>query len=129
MKSLSNQTGSSNELKKLRKRGDHRMNIFDLMNLESEAYEQREKNVFFQNELFKTRIIDLKPGQRIPDCQMDCFVLFYVVQGEVKLRKNDETASLKEKQVFITEPALLSMETSSGAKLMGIQIKTGKEKR
>jgi quercetin dioxygenase-like cupin family protein len=103
------------------------MRIFDLMNLESEAYEKREKNVFFQNELFKTRIIDLKPGQRIPDCQMDCFVLFYVVQGEVQLRKNDETATLKENQVFITEPALLSMETRSGARLMGIQIKTRKE--
>jgi len=41
------------------------MRIFDLMNLKSEAYQNREKNVFFQNELFKTRIIDLKPGGRI----------------------------------------------------------------
>ncbi len=103
------------------------MRIFDLLNLESEAYEKREKNVFFQNELFKTRIIDLKPGHRIPDCQMDCFVLFYAVQGEVQLRKNNETATLKENQVFITEPALLSMETISGARLLGVQIKIRKE--
>ena len=100
------------------------MRIFHLMNLESEAYEKREKNVFFQNDLFKTRIIDLKPGHKIPDCQMDCFVLFYVVKGEVLLRKNDESATLKENQVFITEPALLSMETIDGARLMGVQIKT-----
>ncbi len=101
------------------------MKIFDLMKLESEAYELREKNVFFQNNLFKTRVIDLKAGQKIPDCQMDCFVIFYVVRGEVLLRKNDEASTLKENQVFITEPALLSMETVNGARLMGVQIKTG----
>ena len=94
------------------------------MKMDSEAYEQKEKNVFFQNDLFKTRVIGLKPGQKIPDCQMDCFVIFYVVKGEVMLRKNNEYATLKESQVFITEPALLSMETINGARLMGVQIKT-----
>ncbi len=104
-------------------KGDHTMKIFDLMNLEAEGYEKRNMNVFFQNDLFKTRVIDLQPGQKIPDCQMDCFVMFYVVKGEVLLRKNDESSKLKEYQVFITEPALISMETSTGAKLMGVQIK------
>lgn len=37
--------------------------------------------------------------------------------------------TLKENQVFITEPALLSMESASGARLMGIQIKTGAVER
>ena len=55
---------------------------------------------------------------------MACFVLFYVVKGEVLLRKNKESAILKENQVFITEPALISMETENGAKLMGVQINT-----
>lgn len=100
------------------------MKIFDLMNLDAEGYEKRNMNVFFQNDSFKARVIDLQPGQRIPDCQMDCFVMFYVIKGEVLLRKNDESATIKENQVFITEPALLSMETSKGAKLMGVQIKT-----
>jgi quercetin dioxygenase-like cupin family protein len=100
------------------------MKIFDLMNLESESYEHREKNVFYQNDLFKTRVIDLKAGQKIPDCQMDCYVMFYVVKGEVLVRKNNESAILKENQVFITKPALLSMETENGARLMGVQIKT-----
>ncbi|MCX6063518.1 MAG: hypothetical protein NTV26_04920 [Caldiserica bacterium] len=100
------------------------MEIFDLVNLESEAYERRQKNVFFQNDLFKTRVIDLKPGQKVPDCQMDCFVMFYVVKGKVLLRKNDESVTLKENQVLISEPALFSMETSDGARLMGVQIKT-----
>jgi len=31
------------------------MKIFDLMNLEAKEYAQRGKNVFFENELFKTR--------------------------------------------------------------------------
>jgi len=105
------------------------MKIFDLMNLEAEEYEQRGKNVFFENELFKTRIINLKAGESIPDCQMDCFVIFYVVKGEVLLSKNGQEAPLKEKQVFITEPALLSIKSNSGARLMGIQIKTRETER
>jgi len=51
---------------------------------------------------------------------MDSFVMFYVVKGEVLLRKNGESSILKENQVFITEPALLLMETVHGARLMGI---------
>jgi len=99
------------------------MKIFDLMSLDSESYEKRQKNVFFQNELFKTRTINLKAGESIPDCLMDCFVIFYVIKGEVVLKKNGQEANLKENQVFITEPALLSMKSTSGARLMGIQIK------
>lgn len=99
------------------------MEIFNLMKLDAEGYENRRVNVFFQNELFKTRIIVLEAGEKIPECQMDSYVMFYVVQGEVLLRKNDETSTLNENEVFISEPALLSMETNSGARLMGIQIK------
>ena len=55
---------------------------------------------------------------------MESYVMFYVVQGEVLLQKNGESSILKENQVFITEPALISMETTSGARLMGVQIKT-----
>jgi quercetin dioxygenase-like cupin family protein len=99
------------------------MEIFDLKNLEAEGYENRSINIFFQNDLFKTRVIALEAGGKIPECQMDSYVIFYVVQGEVILRKNDESSLLKENQMFITEPALLSMETNIGARLIGIQIK------
>lgn len=102
------------------------MKIYDLMSMEAEGYENRNVNVFFQNDLFKTRVIVLEAGGKIPECQMDSFVIFYVVKGEVLLRKNHESSVLKENQVFITEPALLSMETTSGARLLGIQIKTRK---
>jgi quercetin dioxygenase-like cupin family protein len=99
------------------------MKIFDMMNLEAEGYEKRAVNVFFQNEIFKTRVIVLEENGKIPDCQMDSFVLFYVIKGEVTIQMNNEVALLKENQVFITEPALLSMESSTGARLMGVQIK------
>jgi len=102
------------------------MEIFDLINIEAKGYEKRAVNVFFQNDVFKTRVIVLEAGGKIPLCQMDTFVIFYVVKGEVVLRKNDESSTLKENQVFVTEPALLSMESASGARLMGVQIKTGK---
>lgn len=102
------------------------MKIFDVMNLEAESHENRGVNVFFQNDAFKMRVIVLEAGGEIPLCQMETFVMFYVVKGEVVLRKNDESSTLKENQVFITEPALLSMESVSGARLMGVQIKTGK---
>ena len=98
------------------------MEIFDLMNLEAEGYEDRQVNVFFQNDLFKARVIVLEAGGKIPECQMDSYVMFYVLQGEVVIRKNDETAALTQNQVFIAEPALLSMETTSGARLMGVQV-------
>lgn len=100
------------------------MKIFDLMDLNAESYENRNVNVFFKNDQFKTRIIVLEPGGAIPECQMDSFVMFYVLKGEVLLQKNQETSILKENQLFISEPALVSMETTLGARLMGIQIKT-----
>ena len=101
------------------------MEIFDLMNLETEGHENRSVNVFYQNDTFKTRVIVLEAGGKISPCQMETFVMFYVVEGEVVIKKNDESSPLKENQVFITEPALLSMESASGARLMGVQIKTG----
>jgi mannose-6-phosphate isomerase-like protein (cupin superfamily) len=100
------------------------MEIFDLKNLQAQGYENRKVNVIYQNDVFKTRIIVLEAQGKIPKCQMDTHVMFYVVEGEVILHKNNETSVLKENQLFISEPALLSMESAKGARLMGIQIKT-----
>lgn len=55
------------------------MKIFDLMKLEDESFEKRRMNVFFQNDMFSTRLINLKPGEKIPDCRMECFVMFYPI--------------------------------------------------
>lgn len=102
------------------------MEIFDLLNLSAESYENRNVNVFFQNDLFKARVIALEPDGKIPECKMESFVMFYVVRGEVLLRKNGESSPLREGQVFISEPALIAMESVSGARLMGVQIRTQK---
>lgn len=104
------------------------MKIFDLMELDAEMHEKRAANVFFKNDIFKTRVIVLEPGGEIPECDMDGYVIFYVVKGKVVLRKNEETSILTENQVFITEPATLSMKSDRGARLMGVQIET-KEQR
>jgi len=98
--------------------------IFDLLAVEAEGYEKRNVNVLFENDSFKTRIIVLDAGGKIPECKMESYVMFYVVKGEVLLRKNAESSILRENQVFITESALLTMETIEGVRLMGIQIKT-----
>ena len=102
------------------------MEIFDLMDLAAQGYENRQVNVFYQNNLLKARVIILEANGKIPECKMDTYVMFYVVKGEVLLKKNNETSLLKENQVLITEPALLSMESKNGARLMGIQIKVQK---
>lgn len=69
-------------------------------------------------------MIVLEAGGKIQEFQMNSFVIFYVIKGEVLLRKNDESSILNENQVFISEPALSSMESTSGARLMGVQINT-----
>jgi len=98
------------------------MNMFALDEMTAHPYEEREKNVFYQAKEFKTRVIELPPGGRIPLCEMAEHVIFYVLNGEAKLSVNSEVVVLKEKQCLITGPAKISMRTERGAKLMGIQI-------
>ena len=102
------------------------MNIFDLANMEAESKENRNVNVLFQNDLFKTRVIILEEGGMIPECVMESYVMFYVVKGEILLTKGSETATLRENQLFMSEPATLSMGSVGGARLLGIQIKNQK---
>lgn len=97
--------------------------IFDLLSLNAMGYENRAVNVFYQNDQFKVRVIVLEKGGMISECIMESYVMFYVVKGEVQLRKNAETYQIKEDQVFISEPALIAMQSTGGARLMGVQIK------
>ncbi len=88
--------------------------IFDLVRQTAEGTKTVALNVFYQNDLFKTRSIVLEAGGKIPACRMESYVMFYVVEGEVLLHKNEETSPLREEQVFISEPALISMESQPG---------------
>lgn len=98
------------------------MKVFDLNEMITRPYEQREKNVFYQAKEFKTRIIELPPGGGIPLCEMAEHVVFYVLDGEVRVTVNSEAVVLKEKQCLIIEPATVCMKTENGVRLMGIQI-------
>jgi mannose-6-phosphate isomerase-like protein (cupin superfamily) len=98
------------------------MKIFDLSEMTAAPYELRGRNVFYQANEFKTRIIELPAGGQIPYCEMASYVIFYVLDGEVKVTVNTELVSLKKNQCLITEPSTFSMQTDNGVKIMGIQI-------
>jgi len=98
------------------------MQVFDLKAMKAYPYEERDKNVFYKAEEFKARIIELPAGGEMPTCEMDSYVIFYVIEGAAEVRVNQEIINIKEGQCLITEPATLSMRTNDGVKLMGIQV-------
>lgn len=102
------------------------MNIYDLTKLELDTKAGGNCGAFYQNDLINARLIVLSAGQKISDANVDSYVMFYVVKGEVTLTRNGEAAALQENQVFITEPAVVSLETAHGARLMGVRISAGK---
>lgn len=98
------------------------MKVLNLKSTESHPYEERGKNVFYKAKEFKARIIELPPGGEMPKCEMDSYVIFYVVQGAAEVRVDEEKANLEKGKCLITEPATLSMKTEEGVKIMGIQV-------
>ena len=99
------------------------MFVFDVQGMEAHPYEERDQNVFFKTRELKTRVIELSPGGEIPSCEMDSYVIFYVLRGAAEVTVNQEKVNIQEGQVLITEPATLSMQTDRGVKLMGIQVR------
>jgi quercetin dioxygenase-like cupin family protein len=98
------------------------MQLFNLKTMKSYPYEERDKNVFYKAKEFKVRIIELPPGGEMPTCEMLSYVIFYFIKGTAEAKVNQEKIILKEGQCLITEPAILSMKTQDGVKMMGIQI-------
>ena len=98
------------------------MQIFNLDSIKTFPYEERDKNVFFKSKEFKTRIISLLPGEKIPECEMASYVIFIVLEGEVNVKVNKGKANLVKNQCLITEPSLISMQSIKGARILGIQI-------
>ncbi|HEX9971954.1 MAG TPA: cupin domain-containing protein, partial [bacterium] len=89
------------------------MKVFDLKTIASHSYEERDKNVFYRQNAFKMRIIELPAGGEMPECRMESFVIFYVVSGEAEVCVDQKTIRLAEGQCLITEPATLSMKAES----------------
>jgi len=98
------------------------MKVYDLKTMQSYPYEERDKNVFYKAKEFKTRIVELPAGGEMPACEMESFVVFYVVSGKAEVSVNGETVIIETGQCLITEPATISMKTTGGVKIMGIQI-------
>ncbi len=99
------------------------MEIFNLQSMKSYPYKERTKNIFYKTKEFKTRVIELAAGEKMRDCKMESYVIFYIVSGSAIISVNEKKNNLKEDQCLITEPATLSITTKHGVKIMGVQIK------
>ncbi len=98
------------------------MKIFDLYKMKSFPYEKRDKNVFYHSREFKTRIINLAAGEEIPQCEMASYVIFYVIEGEAIVTVNSKDSVIDAGKCLISEPAILSLKTKNGVKIIGVQI-------
>lgn len=98
------------------------MKVFDLTAMKAYPYEERDRNVFFQAPEFKARIIELPAGGSMPDCEMESYVVFTVIEGVATVTVNGEETGLQAGQCLITEPATLSMKTETGVRMTGLQI-------
>ena len=103
------------------------MEIFDLNRIKSYPYKDRDKNVFYATDEFKTRIIDLAAGQEIPACQMASYVIFYVLNGEAIITINSNKSVINSGNCIITEPAVISLKSDTGSRIVGIQVKKQNE--
>ncbi len=98
------------------------MKVFDLKTMKAYPYAERQKNVFYQNDEFKTILVELPPGGEIPVCKMIPHVVFTVIEGAVEITVNGDKVLIQAGQCLITEPATISMQTTTGVRLMGTQI-------
>lgn len=103
------------------------MEIFDLNKIKSYPYNDRDKNVFYATDEFKTRIIDLVAGEEIPACQMAFYVIFYVINGEAVITVNSHKSVIDTGKCIITEPAVISLKSDTGVRIVGIQVKKQNE--
>lgn len=90
-----------------------------------EDFEPEEASeVFYEVEEFSGRVIELPPGGSMPPCEMDSYVLFYVISGETEVTVGEDKTILHEGSSVVTEPATLSMETGEGVRILGVQVGT-----
>ena len=99
--------------------------VFDLNDIHVHPFEERERNVIFQSETFKVRLIQLEAGGEIPPCNMAMNVLFCILQGEGVIVVNEVSNQVKPHSLIITPPATISMKSEKGMRVLGIQIMAG----
>ena len=98
------------------------MKKFDIACMEAHEYDQRGKSVFYETPEFKMRVIDLAPGESLPQCKMASYVVFVCMEGEAEVVVVGEGMTVGRGQCLVTEPATIAMSTQVGARLLGIQI-------
>lgn len=98
-----------------------KMKVIDLERLAPEEGAE----VFYETEEFSGRVIELPSEGSMPPCEMDSYVMFYVVAGEAVVSVDEEEARLKQGSCLITEPATLTMKTQDGVRILGIQVAKG----
>lgn len=86
--------------------------------------EMEDKKLIYERDELKARHIQLSDGEDIPPCDMSSYVIFTVLEGEVEITVDDDTARLKEGECLFSEPGIYSMKTERGAKILGIQVST-----
>lgn len=96
--------------------------VFDLNTLPAYPWAERQKNVFATGPGFKTRIVELAPGEVQPACRMESSVIFVVLRGEVEVRVDGSSFVLDEGKCLVTAPATIEMSSTQGARLLGIQV-------
>jgi len=101
------------------------MRHFDITTAKTHGHTEREKDVLLQAPEFKLRVVDLAAGESIPRCDMPSYVVFVGIEGQAEVTVAGEKVSVSPGQVLVTEPATLSMSTTTGVRLLGIQIARG----
>ena len=98
------------------------MKKFDIVCMEAQEYDQRRKNVFYETPEFKMRVINLAPGESLPQYKMASYIVFVCMGGEAEEVVGGEGMNVGRGQCLVTEPATIAMSTQGGARLLGIQI-------
>lgn len=80
------------------------------------------KKPVYDRDEFKARYIQLPKGGSIPSCDMSCYVIFIVLEGDVEITVNEDKAILRDGKCLFSEPGIYSMNTEEGAKILGIQV-------
>lgn len=97
------------------------MKVVDLEELKPEEGSE----IFYEADEFSGRIIELPAGGKMPPCDMDSYVIFYIISGEVVVWADEEKTRLQEGNCLITRPATMKMKTEEGVRILGVQVKKG----
>ena len=102
------------------------MKTFNLNEMKAYPYEQRDKNVLYEADNFKTRLIELNEVEKMPPgepCQMESYLIFYIISGKIGITIDGEYSEPEEGHCVIAEPGNYQMKAKAPSKIMGIQIK------